>query len=323
VNDATRRSNDGAAIDQLSPELALVDADLARIARSQMPDHPMRFAAVPESASVAEPPARADPPNGTEPSPQPTPLPQTLRAAIASRRIDPATATEVSRDERFPSATEPARTHFVVGAGAARARRSDVETVVEPSASVDGRPSRTRPRRLRWLLLVVGLLLLGVAALVAAFAWLAGDHGERGAGAPVAVSGASQSEAPKPRTTTVRRTARSSSPQPRARRAARAAPRGQSSAPAARTSSPAQVFVWLPVQGARRYKVQFFRSGKKVFEATTSKARLTLPRRWTFGGRRFELTPGSYRWLVRPGFGPRSSIRYGKAVVASSWTVQR
>jgi hypothetical protein len=40
VNDSTKRPDDETTIDELSPELALVDADLALIARSRMPDRP-------------------------------------------------------------------------------------------------------------------------------------------------------------------------------------------------------------------------------------------------------------------------------------------
>jgi hypothetical protein len=81
------------------------------------------------------------------------------------------------------------------------------------------------------------------------------------------------------------------------------------------------VFVWLPVRGASHYKVEFFRGGRKVFQATTATARLALPRRWTFKGRRFEVTPGVYGWSVRPGFGARSKASYGATIVASRWTV--
>ena len=82
-------------------------------------------------------------------------------------------------------------------------------------------------------------------------------------------------------------------------------------------------FVWLPVRGASHYRVEFFRGRKKIFEARPSKARLELPERWTYRGRRFRVTPGRYRWSVRPGFGSPSAARYARAIVRSAWVVPK
>jgi hypothetical protein len=59
-----------------------------------------------------------------------------------------------------------------------------------------------------------------------------------------------------------------------------------------------------------------------VFEAWPTDARVTVPLRGTFRGRRFSFTSGSYRWVVRPAYGPRSSARYGEPIVRSVWTVK-
>jgi hypothetical protein len=77
---------------------------------------------------------------------------------------------------------------------------------------------------------------------------------------------------------------------------------------------PARDFVWPPVDGADYYQVQFFRGGKLFYDAKTPGPRLTVPKTLVF-------RPGSYRWVVRPGFGPRSENRIGQPVVDSAFTV--
>lgn len=312
VSERTERPDDEATINELSPELALVDADLARIARSRMPDRPGLSA--PLVGSVGEPHARSDPLDGGQSAPQSEPPPRTLRTAIASGRSHSPASTVPSGDERSTIASAPARTHFVGSGGAAVARRNG-EAVAERPVFAEDRPAR---RRRRWPALVAGLLL-SLAALTLAAISLSGDDGASDRVAtPV---GASPPGAPpaaeRPRTNGRRMAPRSSrEPPPAAARAVpRRPPRRQ------RSSSPASVFVWLPIRGASHYKVEFFRGGRKVFQATTVKARLELPRRWTFKGRRFEVTPGVYGWSVRPGFGARSKARYGATIVASRWSV--
>jgi hypothetical protein len=82
---------------------------------------------------------------------------------------------------------------------------------------------------------------------------------------------------------------------------------------------PVQVFVWPPVSRAAFYKVEFFRKGRKVFEAFPRKPRIELPRRWVFRGRQRRLTAGTYRWNVRPAFGSRARPRFGKLITQSTW----
>jgi hypothetical protein len=80
-----------------------------------------------------------------------------------------------------------------------------------------------------------------------------------------------------------------------------------------------RVFVWPAVSRATFYKVEFFRRGRKIFEASPTTARIELPIRWVYRGRRLRLTPGTYRWDVRPVFGPRSRPRYGALITRSNW----
>jgi hypothetical protein len=49
--------------------------------------------------------------------------------------------------------------------------------------------------------------------------------------------------------------------------------------------------------------------------------RVAMPREWTFGGRKYRLEPGLYRWYVWPGFGERAQSKYGKAVGSSYFVI--
>jgi hypothetical protein len=88
---------------------------------------------------------------------------------------------------------------------------------------------------------------------------------------------------------------------------------------------PAQppVLRWTPVMRARYYNVQLFRKGRKVLSAWPEKARYRLKRRWTYNGKRRRLVPGSYRWVVWPGFGPRSKSNYGQPLGPRTFRVSR
>jgi hypothetical protein len=89
--------------------------------------------------------------------------------------------------------------------------------------------------------------------------------------------------------------------------------------PARPAPLPTRVFVWPAVSRATFYKVEFFRSGRKIFEAAPTTPRLELPLRWRYRGRAVRLTPGTYRWDVRPAFGTRSRPRYGTLITRSNW----
>lgn len=91
--------------------------------------------------------------------------------------------------------------------------------------------------------------------------------------------------------------------------------RGDAATPATRT------FVWPPASRVAFYRVEFFTRGRKVFEASPTKPRLTLPLRWTYRGRRFRLARGTYQWRVRPAFG-RSPTRLGTPITRSTWVVR-
>jgi hypothetical protein len=83
------------------------------------------------------------------------------------------------------------------------------------------------------------------------------------------------------------------------------------------------VLKWTPVRRATYYNVQLFRDGKKVLSAWPEKARYQLKKRWTYLGKRRRLVPGKYRWLVFPGYGPRSKGNYGDRLGPTAFRIRR
>jgi hypothetical protein len=91
--------------------------------------------------------------------------------------------------------------------------------------------------------------------------------------------------------------------------------------PGERVSKP-PLLVWSAVRGAKYYNVVLVR-GRRVFSAWPVRARLQLPRSWTYHGRRYKLRAGAYRWYVWPGRGRLAAGRYGKLLGGSSFVVSR
>jgi hypothetical protein len=89
-------------------------------------------------------------------------------------------------------------------------------------------------------------------------------------------------------------------------------------APGERVTRP-PLLVWEKVRGASYYNVILIR-GRKVFSAWPLRARLRLPRAWTYHGRRYKLRPGTYSWYVWPGRGALSAGQYGKRLGGSTFT---
>lgn len=90
----------------------------------------------------------------------------------------------------------------------------------------------------------------------------------------------------------------------------------------ARVSRP-PLLRWAPYRSPRYYNVQLFRGGRKILSAWPGRARLHLTRSWRFGGRRYRLVPGIYRWYVWPGYGSRKHARYGRLIGKSTFVVRR
>jgi hypothetical protein len=80
---------------------------------------------------------------------------------------------------------------------------------------------------------------------------------------------------------------------------------------------------WTPIRRAGYYNVQLFRAGRKILSVWPTRPRYQLKRRWKYAGERRALSPGKYRWLVWPGFGPRSKVDYGRRIGPSTFEVRR
>ena len=91
-------------------------------------------------------------------------------------------------------------------------------------------------------------------------------------------------------------------------------PATTSAARATPSFKPTRNWAWAPVANARYYSVQFTRGGKAFYTATPTEPRLALPASVVF-------IPGAYRWVVRPGFGPKAANRLGPPVVNSGFNV--
>jgi hypothetical protein len=57
-------------------------------------------------------------------------------------------------------------------------------------------------------------------------------------------------------------------------------------------------FAWAPVAGAQSYEVAFYRGNDRIYVARTETPKLELPSRWRHNGRWMSLTRGAYRWYV-------------------------
>lgn len=80
---------------------------------------------------------------------------------------------------------------------------------------------------------------------------------------------------------------------------------------------------WRPAARASYYNIQVYRNGRKVLSSWPSRTSLMLRRSWSFGGNRFRLKPGRYRWYVWPGYGSRAAARYGAVLVSATFRVTK
>jgi hypothetical protein len=90
----------------------------------------------------------------------------------------------------------------------------------------------------------------------------------------------------------------------------------------ARVKAP-PALAWRAVPKATYYNVQLYRDGRKILTVWPGDPSFLVQRSWRYGGRTYRLTPGTYRWYVWPGFGPRSATRYGKLIGTRTFVVTR
>jgi hypothetical protein len=84
----------------------------------------------------------------------------------------------------------------------------------------------------------------------------------------------------------------------------------------------ATTLAWVPFKKATYYNVQLFRGRRKVLSVWPRRAKFRLARTWTFNGRRYNLTKGTYEWRVWPGIGKRAAHRYGPLLGHSTFIVR-
>jgi hypothetical protein len=101
---------------------------------------------------------------------------------------------------------------------------------------------------------------------------------------------------------------------------ARATPALASPALGARLSKP-PLLRWSAVPKATYYNVQLYHNGRKVLSLWPKRTQFQLRQTWKYGGHRYALRPGKYRWLVWPGFDALSANRYGKLIGSRTFFV--
>jgi hypothetical protein len=291
------------AREPVSPELALVDPDLARYARERLPDPSAeRLPPVTESRRErAAPPPPASPPQevlsdgaGAEPLHD-----EVGTTAAVTRAEDPSEFADSA------SVSAPSRTFLLVSAVLILAAVALVNITPDRSAD-DSTPAQ-------------GPTQGGIPATHAVK--------EARAAKPKPATARPQKQSRRggaPSTTRANPPARAAGSRrettprpPVATKTAKAHP-----IPTRSRAFGTRIFIWAAAEHATAYKVGFFRDGKQVFEALASGPRLELPLRWVYHGRRFRLTSGAYSWTVWPAFG-RGHARYGPPIVQSTWVARR
>lgn len=87
----------------------------------------------------------------------------------------------------------------------------------------------------------------------------------------------------------------------------------------ARSNAP-RLLAWAPVAGAEQYHVELFDGAARVFSANTRRPRISIPTSWRFEGRMRRLSPGTYLWYVWPVVSGRQSTQ---AIVRARLDVAR
>lgn len=224
----------------------------------------------------------------------------------------------VDRERRRPSAA----------AAAPDGRHGTIAPVQPPAIPV---PARSRSTGRRLLVRAALLALLAAAAVAGVAAASLVRPGDRPRLLPLpaeanqATSESTGRSRPE-RTTTGRAEPAPQTPTARRRENTRARTAETRSAPSrprpAGAGAEPRTFAWLAVPRASHYRVEFYRGRQRIFRAFPARPRIVVPGRWSYRGRTSSFAPGTYRWTVRPGFGPRGRARYGPPVVASKWVLQ-
>jgi len=274
-------------VEPLTPELALVDPELARLARDRLP-----------------------PPGETPSSPG---QPSSPHKDVGETRARDSWVSGVD-DARRPENSLNASSSFAAEA------RSGLDSAKEEREL--RAPSGPR-RRGRVFLGALGVALAAIAVYALAPDSTVREEASNRAPKKAAPTRIDHHGKPRESTRRTARAAAASAPTvPRHSDVLGATAQTRANSKRQRPFS-TRVFIWPAVSNATFYKVEFFRRGRQVFKALSSTARLELPTRSVYRGRTYQLVAGTYTWKVSPAFGPRSRLHYGNPIIRSTWVAQR
>ena len=310
--------------DHVSPELALVDPDLAGRLRLKLPEpdlepgpppptQPPRDVDVVPRLSLAPPPVEepevvAEPVVVEKPgvvgAPDVVEEPRAFEEShlvAASGVLDEPHEVDAQHDDddvgeaKLGGASlrvEPRPVDIGTPAPLTRAVTTTAAWPPVPDSGSDLDPERGRLRRLVFVF-GVGMVVasLAVVGLVALF-------GEPDPPPPLTLAGQTPSPgAPQPGSSEAQGSSSPSTPSESSSARKQSAPAPPSAAPPAAGS---RRLVWAPVEGAVSYRVELFRGGRQVFRETTRSPAIVIPAKWKHQGRAQSLTAGTYRWYVWP-----------------------
>lgn len=193
-----------------------------------------------------------------------------------------------------------------------------VPTILRPPAPETPAPPPPSRRSRRGV-----LLLGGAAALVVASAGLAVHELLRGTPQPKAPPRVLTATSPSTPSAVRRKTQRAKQkprlirshtttgdrrkPRPGTQKSSGTSTNQSRASHAAASAPPAEQpfppFSWVAIPKATSYDFALFRGAERVFVSHPRLARIAVPTTWRYADRTFTLTPGTYRWVVRPVFG--------------------
>jgi hypothetical protein len=297
VQSSEQSAPDTDLFDTVSPELALIDPDLAKRARARLPSYGDEQLAERRSTTFQsdEPALRRRGDQTPLISPELALVDPVLAEWARTRLPDPPYLQSVRPSEPAHVRVQPA--------------------AVLPAEQVS---TPTLPDNMQAAVPVSARLASLAAALVvlAATGFLAGSALPPQSGsAPIAFSVLAETAADgRPAAPSQAHATKSTSVSPRSAGAGK-------QATSTRTQPGLRTFGWVPVTGAAFYQVEFFRAGHRIFAGKTLQPRLTLSASWSYRGRRFRLEPGEYQWDVWPIYNSAKDSGRGKPVVQSRLTV--
>jgi hypothetical protein len=299
--------------DVISPELALVDPELAERARALLPSYGGAEDLLEEVPVISPELVLVDPVLAEwararlpeRPLPEPHVAPVEVLAREQLPELPPAEGVQPDVPDSPPQAELEWTPELLWAAAEER--------------NVEERALAARKRqRVRCLVLGVARVagLAAAAMIVAVAGFLAGaSTSQRGSPGSV-FNFSAQTAASVLRTASAQAPATASTSVPAER-----PPRTHVEPPPESRPPQGRTFLWAPVAGALYYEVAFYRAGRRIFIGRTNQARLSLPARWAYRGQQLGLAPGVYRWYVWPIYKSATGQRRGKAVVQSKLTV--